>query len=118
MRQEINKLNEEQIDDKKQHLPYCWAVILETLRYIPQVRDHPLKTSANFRDFDHSPPHVCNRLHFSKMPHPLKKRRRHLANCVLVNFIIQEVLQIAQLLPLVIFVSVSFVRGLRENLKH
>ena len=37
MRQEINELNEEESDDKKQHLPYCWAVIQETLRYIPQV---------------------------------------------------------------------------------
>ena len=38
MRQEINKLNEEQKDDKTRHLPYCRAVIMETLRYIPQVR--------------------------------------------------------------------------------
>ena len=37
MRQEIKELNEEESDNKKQHLPYCWAVIQETLRYIPQV---------------------------------------------------------------------------------
>jgi len=35
MRDEINALNEEEKKDKKHHLPYCWAVIMETLRYFP-----------------------------------------------------------------------------------
>ena len=35
MRNEINELNEEENKNKKLHLPYCWAVIMETLRYFP-----------------------------------------------------------------------------------